>query len=446
MKDKNIRKMALNILDHLEETDGYSNLVVNKLVHKEDISYKDKRFISNLVYGVLENRIFLDYIIRKYSSIRLKKIQGSTLNILRMGAYQLIFLDKVPDSAAVNESVNLVKKANPRSSGFVNGILRSMVREKDRLPIPKREDDLIEHLSVKYSHAKWIVEKFTSDFGGEFTEEILKANNNKPLMNIRTNTLKISRENLIKRLEELGMIVSPSKYNNSGIIVNSFDESIVNIDLYKEGYFIIQDNGSMLITEILDPKAGEKVLDVCSAPGGKTTHMAELMSNEGVIIARDVYDHKLELVNNSAKRLGISIIKTESHDGRLYKELDQASYDKILLDAPCSGFGIIRRKPEIKYNKSLDDLLSLADLQYEMLEVNSKYLKVGGEMIYSTCSINKEENDQVVEKFVKEHDDFEIVDISDKISTIDVERKTITLYQSFNETDGYFICKLKRIK
>jgi len=446
MKDKNIRKLALNILDHLEETGGYSNLVVNKLVHKEEISYQDKRFISNLVYGVLENRIFLDYIIRKYSSIRLKKIQGSTLNILRMGAYQLIFLDKVPDSAAVNESVNLVKKANPRSSGFVNGILRSMVREKDNLPLPKREDDIIEYLSVKYSHSKWIVEKFTSDFGVDFAEGILKANNNKPLMNIRTNTLKNTREELMAKLEAIGMGVTASTFNKSGIIVNSFDESIVNINLYREGCFIIQDNGSMLISEILDPKPGERVLDVCSAPGGKTTHMAELMKNEGVVVARDVYDHKLELVNNSVNRLGISIVETELHDGTVFKESEEKSYDKVLLDAPCSGFGIIRRKPEIKYNKSLDDVISLSSLQYEMLEVNSKYLKVGGEMIYSTCSINKEENEHVVEKFVKDNDEFEIVDISGKISTIDIKTKTITLYQTFNETDGYFICKLKRIK
>ncbi|MGB3367618.1 MAG: 16S rRNA (cytosine(967)-C(5))-methyltransferase RsmB [Acidaminobacteraceae bacterium] len=446
MKEKNIRKIALNILDHLEETDGYSNLVVNKLVHKDEMSYQDKRFISNLVYGVLENRIFLDYVIRKYSSIRLKKIQGSTLNILRMGAYQLIFLDKVPDSAAVNESVILVKKANPRSTGFVNGILRSMVREKDNLPLPKRDDDLVEYLSVKYSHSKWIVEKFIGDFGEEFAEGILQANNNKPLMNIRANTLKNTREELILKLEAIGMGVSASKFNKSGIIVNSFDESIVNVDLYKEGCFVIQDNGSMLISEILDPKPGERVLDVCSAPGGKTTHIAELMQNKGIVVARDIYDHKLELVNNSVNRLGILIVETDLHDGTLFKESEEKSYDKVLLDAPCSGFGIIRRKPEIKYNKSLDDVISLSSLQYEMLVVNSKYLKVGGEMIYSTCSINKEENENVVDKFVKENDEFEIVDISDKISTIDIETKTITLYQSFNETDGYFICKLKRIK
>lgn len=446
MKEKNIRKIALDILDHIEETDGYSNLVVNKLVHKEEMDYKDKRFISNLVYGVLENKIFLDYIIRKYSSVRLKKIQGSTLNILRLGVYQLIFLDKVPDSAAVNESVKLVKKANPKSSGFVNAILRSVVREKDSLPLPKREDDLIEYLSVKYSHAKWIVEKFTNDFGEEFTEEILKANNNKPLMNIRTNTLKITRSDLIAKLEEVGLVVSESKFNESGIVVVSFDDSILNLDLYKEGYFIIQDNGSMLISEILDPKPGEKVLDVCSAPGGKTTHIAELMKNEGVVVARDIYEHKLELVENSAKRLGITIVETNSHDGTVFIESEEKMYDKILLDAPCSGFGIIRRKPEIKYNKTLDDIINLSSLQYDMLSVNSKYLKVGGEMIYSTCSINKEENQYVVDKFLIENDEFELVDLSDKISFVDRLDKTITLYQSFNETDGYFICKLKRIK
>lgn len=446
MKEKNIRKIALNILDHLEETDGYSNLVVNKLVHKENISYQDKRFISNLVYGVLENRIFLDYIIRKYSSIRLKKIQASTLNILRMAAYQIIFLDKVPDSASVNEAVKLVKKANPRSSGFVNGILRSLVREKDNLPLPKESDDIVEYLSVKYSHEKWIVEKFISDFGRDFAEEILKANNNKPLMNIRANTLKNTREELVAKLDKIGMKSSPSVFNKSGIIVNSFDESIVSTDLYKDGCFIIQDNGSMLISEILNPKPGERVLDVCAAPGGKTTHLAELMENKGLVIARDVYDHKLELVKNSAERLGISIIKTESHDGRVFIEEDEKSYDKILLDAPCSGFGIIRRKPEIKYNKSLEDVISLSSLQYEMLEINSRYLKLGGEMIYSTCSINKEENTQIIERFIKEHDDFEVVDISDELEAVDIKEKTITLYQSYNETDGYFICKLKRIK
>lgn len=443
----NSRELVLEILLDIENNKTYSNIGINKYLNRYDMK-KDENFIRQLVYGVLENKTYLDYIIRKKSSIRLKKIHSTILMILRIGAYQICFLDNIPDSAAVNESVELVKyKKLLKSTGFVNGILRNISREKEKLMIVETKSKP-EYLSIKYSHPRWMVEKWIEDYGYEFTENLLKANNREAKLNIRTNILKISREALMKELDKEGFKVEKTKYSNQGIIILN-PRRITDLKLFKEGYFTIQDESSMLVSEILSPMEGKTVLDIASAPGGKATHLGELMDNKGVIIARDIYEHRIKLIDENSKRLGINIIQSELYDG---KKLDENLINKIdycLLDAPCSALGNIRRSPEIKWNKTEEDIYDIINLQKELLTISSKYIKKGGSLIYSTCTVNKDENIGQIRRFLKENKNFTLKEIN--LDTLDEKlfknklNGYLEIYPNVHGMDGFFIAKLEKI-
>lgn len=443
----NSRELALEILLDIEKNKGYSNITINKYLKKYNL-IKDENFIRQIVYGVIENKAYIDYIIRKKSSIRLKKIHETVLMILRMGTYQLCFLDNIPDSAAVNEAVKLVKDKNLiKSTGFVNGILRNISREKEELMKINSSSD-IEYLSIRYSHPAWLVEKWIEDYGYQFTKEILVSNNTQPKLNIRTNILKNTREELISKLEDKGFDIEKTKYSAQGIIILN-PKRITELEEFKKGYFTIQDESSMLVSEAMNPKENSLVLDISSAPGGKTTHIGELMNNKGKIIARDIYKHRTKLIEDNAKRLDINIIETEIYDGL---KLDENLIDKLdycLLDAPCSALGNIRRSPEIKWNKSLDDIKDIVKLQKELLNVASKYIKIGGVLIYSTCTINKEENIEQISNFLKKNKNFLLEKIElDGIDENIFPTKTkgyLEIYPNIHNMDGFFIAKLKRI-
>lgn len=441
---RNSREIALKILNEVTEKDAYSNLSINKNIGRS-VSDLDASFIRELVYGVLENKIYIDYVIRSFSKVRLKRIEPVIMNILRIGIYQMLFMDRIPDSAAVNESVNLAKiYANKGSHGFTNGILRNISRNKDKIELPDKSKDGIKYLSVKYSHPEWMIERWKRQFNFPFAEELVKANNKRPKLNIRTNTLKISRDELIERLEARDLVCKKTSYARDGIIIEN-PVNIINIEEFKEGLFQIQDESSMLVSQIMDPKEGSLVVDVCSAPGGKTTHLAQIMNNKGTVLARDIYDHKLKLIDENSKRLGIDIIKTEEYDAtKLDKSLLEKA-DYTLVDAPCSGLGLIRRKPDIKWNKKESDIDSVKQLQLEILETSSKYVKKGGRLIYSTCTIDKEENINLIKRFLSENDDFELVDFKDLVDNSDEivkEKGYLELFPHINHTDGFFICKM----
>lgn len=436
----NNRDIAYNILYEINNNKAYSNIIINKKVNKLD--KKDDSFIRELVYGVIENKIYLDYVISKFSKIKLKKISPAVKDILRLGIYQIIFLDKVPDSAACNESVKLTKKHSHKGTyGFVNGTLRNISRNKNKIELPDKEKNPVEYLSIKFSHPEWLVKRWLKDFGYNFTKDLCQCNNAKPEFIIRTNTLKTSREDLIKKLEIKDFIVSNTIYANDGILIKN-PSRITDIEEYKKGLFTIQDESSMLVAQIMDPKEGSFVVDLCSAPGGKATHIAQIMNNKGKVISRDIHKHKLKLIIDNTNRLGINIIDTEHSDAL---KLDNTLVDKVdycLVDAPCSGFGIIRRKPEIKYNKTEDDINEINKIQYKILENASKYVKKGGVIIYSTCTIEKEENRNLVEKFLKNNTMFTL----EKTGSI-LEKDNegiIELYPNIHGTDGFFIAKLKR--
>lgn len=440
------REIALKTIVEIEKEEGYSNLVLNKVIKesKKQLTEKDISLISELVYGVITWKITLDEIIKKYSKIKLKKISIWILNVLRIGIYQIIFLDKIPKSAAVNESVNLAKRyGHYASSNFVNAILRKV--EKSDYEELKQIENNEERISKMYSMPEWIIKELKIGRDLPEVEEICKNLCKKPKINIRINKLKTNVEKLKKELEKQKI-----EYKEIAKEIPEFLElekikDIENNELFKKGYFTIQDISAGLTAKILSPKENEIILDSCSAPGGKTTYMAEIMNNKGKIIACDIYKHRLELINENAKRLGINIIETQEMDASKYKEENKEKFDKILLDVPCLGIGVIKRKPDIKWQRKEEDIKEISYSQKTILENCSKYLKKGGELVYSTCSILEKENKNVIEKFLESNKNFEIIEI--KAPEIFEKYCTKEGYLAINPTeknDGFFICKLRK--
>ena len=444
MKEINARQLALDILVDVDVHSAYSNLAINKHLKDKAIDRADRGLITEIVYGVIENKIYLDYIIKSMSKVRLKKMNVLILNTLRMGLYQIIFLDRIPDFAAVNESVRLVKGKDYKYVGFVNGILRNFLRSRNLINIPSIDEQPIAHLSITYSHPEWLVEKWVNEFGLDKTIKLLKSNNETPPLTIRTNTLAITKEELKELLLKENINVKDGLYIEEALNLYNV-VSIEELESFKRGCFQVQDESSMMVAHVLDPQPGERVLDVCAAPGGKATHIAQLMKNNGYILARDIHKHKLKLIEQNAKRLNLDIIDTQLFNA---EDLDSSiigQFDKVLVDAPCSGLGIIRRKPELKYNKKPDDINEITRLQMIILETSSKYVRSEGILVYSTCTITKEENAMLVEKFLNRNKDFEAIDFLKNIGGIpESSGKFLQLYPHQHGTDGFFISKLRK--
>lgn len=439
----NPRQLALKVLVDINKKDAYSNIELNKI--GKGLDPRDENLIRELVYGVIENRLYLDHVITKASKIRLKKLHPHILDIVRMGLYQIIFMDRIPDSAAVNESVKLAKKYGHRGSvGYVNGILRAIIRDKDRFTHIDKED-MVSYISIKYSHPEWMVKRWIGEFGLDFTESLCKANNERPLLNIRVNSLKISRQDLKARLEEKGMTLKEGQYARDCLIIQE-GQNITGLQEFKEGLFTIQDESSMLVGQIMDPREGSTLLDVCSAPGGKATHMAQIMGNKGLVISRDIYQHKLSLIRENSKRLGIDILKVENHDALERDEELVGKVDYLLIDAPCSGLGLIRRKPEIKWQRREEDIAALSRLQYDIISNVKDYIRLGGNLVYSTCTIEKDENINLIKRFLEESPNFKLVSLENSLDHKDklanLKDGYLELYPHIHGTDGFFIAKM----
>lgn len=428
------RNIALKSLYEINTKQAYSNIVLDKYINenREKLSKLDINFISELVYGVVTWKLTLEYIIQKYSKIKLKKMSDWVKNILYLGSYQILFLDKVPKSAAVNESVNLCKKYNFKSVGLVNAILRKI--EKSDYEEINTITNSITRISLKYSMPEWIVKKFCDEYGNEEAANICQNLNLRPNISVRLNRLKDKIELGEKGILEDFRVITGTK-------------NITKTKEYIEGNITIQDEAAGLSSFILAPKEGEMVLDACSAPGGKTTYLAELMCNQGNIVAWDIYEERLKQVKQNAKRLGINIIQTEVHDATKLKEDYVERFDKILLDVPCLGLGVIRRKPDIKWNRQENNIKEISDIQFNILKTCSKYLKKNGTLVYSTCSMLKEENDAIIEKFIKD-ENFEIVDIDKQIPKEFSKITTNNMVQFLpsQKHDGFFITMLKKYK
>jgi len=431
----NARETALKILYDIEFEGAYLNIALKKHLGVSGLNDKDKGLATALVYGVVQRKISLEYFISCYSKIKVKKISKFVLIILKLGIYQILYMDKIPESAAVNESVKLAGRYSHASGkGFVNGILRNIIRNKENLPVP---DEKIKAVSVKYSFPEWLLEKWINEFGEEFAFSLMESLNKDAQMTVRVNTLKTTAEKITKLLPNSRI----GRFSEYCIHCSGFD--VAGSELYKNGLITPQDEAAMLAAEILEPAAGDFVIDMCAAPGGKSTHMAQLMCNKGKIIAFDIHEHKIELIKENAKRMGMDIIEPIVGDSGVFDEKYKDFADKILVDAPCSGLGIIRSKPDIKWNRQQESELS--DIQYKILNNAAGYLKKGGELVYSTCTLEKEENEGIIEKFLKEHTDFKAVDISKKVNKPTAKNGYITMYPNIDDTDGFFIAKLKKV-
>ena len=433
------REIALKTLYKINEEEAYSNIALDEEIkqNRNKLTEKDIGLISEITYGVTTWKLTLDSIIKKYSKIRLKKISPWILNILRMGIYQIIFLDKIPKSAAVNESVNLSKRyGHTSSSNFVNAILRK-VDKKDYEELFQIKDD-VERVSKTTSMPEWIIKELMKNNKMDKVEEICKNSNLKPKIMIRVNRIKTTPSELKLKLDERNIEYSETKIEE--FINLKKVKNIENLDLFKEGYFTIQDLSAGLTAISLNPKPNEYVLDACSAPGGKTTHIAELMQNKGKIEAWDIHEHRVKLVQKNAKRLGIDIIKTDVQDAMKFNEKYVEKFDKILLDVPCLGIGVIKRKPDIKWQRKQEDIEKITNIQKNILQNCSKYLKPNGILVYSTCSILKDENMKIIEEFLNKNREFEKTNII--INQKEINGK-ITIMPN-EEQDGFFICKLQK--
>ena len=421
------RKTAYFTLMDVEGKKSYSNLALNHqiMVGKPDAP----AFVRQLVYGVLENKIYLDYLMSHYLKASPEKLKNNERTILRMGIYQLGYMDSVPSYAAVNESVQLAKRFCKGKEGFINAVLRNYLRTGKEIRLPNREDDEVTYLSIKYSYEPWIIRLWLESYEAFFAEELMGAGNMTPDLVIRPNLLKTTTDDLKKRLWSKGYVATEGLLVKEALHIKGHE--LVGGRLYQSGMFSVMDESSMMVVAMLAPEPGELIMDVCAAPGGKTLYIAEKMNNTGRIIAQDIYRRKLSLLKQDAERVGATNIETRTWDARRVDSDMEEKADRVLVDAPCSGLGVVRRKPEIKYKKFDAEMRELPEKQLDILTASSKYVKAGGVLVYSTCTINPEENHRVVLEFLRRSPNFE-------------KEESIQLLPNVNDTDGFYICKMRR--
>ena len=436
----NARKIAINILLKIENDKAYSNITVDKILRESELSEQDKAFVTKLVYGVLEKKLTLQYIVSSYSKTPIKKLRPFILVSLESALYQILFMDKIPDSAAVNETVNIVRKSKFSSlSGFVNAVLRSFLRDEKKINYPKEKR---EYLSVKYNLDISLVDLFLEQYGDE-TENILKGFENLDYLSLKVNTLKITVEELEKELSKQCEVSHHPLCEE--VLLLKGQGAVRSLYGFDEGYFHIQDPSSAVCAKIVADLAGDRVLDLCAAPGGKSFSIAEYMGDKGEILSLDLYPKKIELIKNGAERLGIKSIKSFVNNAEIYNS-NLGTFHKVLCDLPCSGLGILGKKPEIRY-KNVAFLDNLSKLQYHYLDTAKVYVKMGGFLVFSTCTLNQNENQKVAEKFLKNNENFEAFSIGEGITKTEIDSSnTLTLFPHIHSTDGFFISVFKRVR
>ena len=431
----NPRQIALEALLKTTRDGAYSNLTLDAVLSKSDLDTRDKSFVSNLFYGVIERQLTIDYQLSQYLSKPLKKLKPEVLTIMRLGAYQILFMDKVPDSAAVNESIKLSKKNGASfASGLINAVLRKVAGAGLVLP---KENSIAEYLSVKYSCPLWLVEKWINEYDEDNTAAFLQASLGSAETYIRVNNTKISADDLLAVLQREN-VECEKTYNENTIKINLKGQDIEKLESFKKGYYHVQDMASQLCAKALNARESDVVFDLCSAPGGKAYTVAETMNDKGKVLCFDIYENRVNLIVKGAQRLGLSSIEGRVGDASIFNA-DLGLADKVLCDVPCSGLGIIRRKPEIKY-KSEEELSDLPDIQYAIVDNASNYVKNGGRLVYSTCTLSKAENEDIVAKFLKNHADFKAA----PVFSYDESVTHITLMPHINQSDGFFIACFER--
>lgn len=436
----NCRKLAVKILDRVLNGGAYSNIVISKELNECELNDKDKALVTEIVYGVLRRRKTLDIIISNFVK-DIKLMDKDILNILRVAIYQMNFLDKVPSYAACNEAVEDAKEISEADSKLVNGILRNFTKNPDDIEVVGNR---IDEYAYKFSFEPWMIRLLIKQYGENTAKRIMSGLNQVPKVSVRVNELKADYDEVYDQLEEMGYEIEEGSICPEAIAIKG-GKSIETNQLFLDGKITVQDESAMLIAPLLELEEGMTVIDLCSAPGGKTTHIAEILQNTGKVMAFDVHEGKLGLIKENCERLGITNVETRVNDAtKLNPDLVGVS-DRILIDVPCSGIGIIRKKPEIKWNKKRADLREIVPIQREIMENTWKYLKSGGIMLYSTCTLNKEENEENIEWFLDKHNDCEIKKIFvGKQDNLVYNRNGSLTIMPNEHMDGFFVAKLQK--
>jgi 16S rRNA (cytosine967-C5)-methyltransferase len=440
----NSRNIAIEVLNGVFNKGAYSNIVLRKALNDSELNDKDKALLTELVYGTIKYKYTIDSTLKVFLKNPLNKMDASILNLLRISIYQMKYLDKVPDYAVVNEAVNISKKISMGASKLVNAVLRNYIRNKDSIDI-KYENE-IGRLSLEYSFEPWMVKLFVKQVGEEKTEYILKGLNSTPDVTVRVNRLKSQYSEVLKNLTALEYSIEEGYLSKDAIKIIK-GKSVENNALFKDGTITVQDESAMLVAPVMELEEGMTVMDLCSAPGGKTTHISEIMNNKGKVLAFDIHENKLGLIKENAERLGISNIELNVMDAAVYEDKYKDTAHRVLIDVPCSGLGIIRKKPEIKWNKTFKDIKEIVSIQEKIIKNAAKYVIPGGLLIYSTCTVNKLENEDVVNRFLKENPNYKLekIHLDHKENVVYSNEGMVTILPN-DKMDGFFIAKLKRIK
>ncbi len=436
------RVVALNVLNGVTGEGAYSNILLSKSINESDLIEKDRALVTEIVYGTLKYKYTIDKILMFFINRDLNKLDISVLNILRASIYQIKYLTKVPEFAVVNEAVDIIKKINGiGASKFINGVLRNYLRQKDANFAGKSE---IEKICFDYSFLPWMAELFIKQYGREKAMEIMQGSNEVPTVSARVNVLKASYDKAIERLREDGFSVEEGYASPEAITIIK-GKNIENNKSFVSGYITVQDESAMLVAPSMELTDDMIVFDMCSAPGGKTTHISEIMNNTGKVTAFDIHKNKLRLIGSNAGRLGITNIKLAEMDSSKYDEKFYEAAHRVLIDVPCSGLGLIRKKPEIKWTKSERNLQDILKLQRDIMETSAKYVKINGILMYSTCTLNKEENEDNINWFLNRYKDFEIEPLYfGKAPNIMYNESGWVTIMPNKYMDGFFICKLKK--
>ncbi|WP_195572965.1 16S rRNA (cytosine(967)-C(5))-methyltransferase RsmB [Paenibacillus sp. 1001270B_150601_E10] len=451
-KRRSAREVALDVLVQVDKEQAYSNLQLNEALKEARLERVDAGLATELVYGTIQRLSTLDGVLEQKVNKGIRKLKPWMRNLLRMSLYQLHYLDRIPDHAVVNEAVTIAKRRGQQAmAGFVNGVLRAVMREPE-LWEAKKDMSPAERIAWEHSHPVWLVQEWIKEYGAEETESICEANNEPPHTSVRVNPLRSKRDVIMEEMKAQGIFVKPSDLSKDGI-VGIGTGNLAFSSWYKDGKISMQDESSMLVVEAVRPEPGMRVLDCCAAPGGKSMHIAERMGNHGEVMSNDLHAHKMALIQDQAGRLGLSAIQTMNVDAsKLGSHLEAQSFDVVLLDAPCSGFGVIRRKPDLKWRKTAQDVHDIAKLQHELIREAAKLVRPGGRLVYSTCTIEPKENGEVVKQFIKKHSEWRLDDSwkaalpQDKLSMA-LKRSDEGMLQVLPhdaDSDGFFIACLEK--
>lgn len=441
----NPREVAAEAIMQIMAEGAYNTVALRRLLRQNGAMQKqEKAFVTEIVNGTLRNIAYIDYVIGQFSNTKIQKIKPWLLAVLRTAVYQILFLT-VPDNAACNEAVKLANERGYKGlSGFVNGLLRTIAREKQNITLP--EKNTAEYLHIVYSHPLWLVKMWIAYYGYAQTEALCKANNISPDVTIRINTTQTNQTALQEMLEKEQISVQKGVLCENALHLTKTADLTKSMS-FQNGLFHVQDESSQLAAAALAPKSGQKILDICAAPGGKSFTIAQMMENKGEVVARDIYAHKVDLIAEGAKRLGLSIVHTEVSDATVFVEKDKEAFDAVLADVPCSCLGLLRKKPDIRLKKDGSEIDNLIPIQRKILEQAAMYVKTGGVLLYSTCTLSKKENEKNVEWFLQNHPEYTLEDMIPYLpkQMADMDKQGyLTVFPHIHHTDGFFIARLKK--